>query len=187
MHARCRANHLRFPPARPDMFQFPENDVLRLSAERRVAGILYADSRPNRNRCPAFAKAQAPISVNPCHRQSQLEIVKRKACFIQVTGNLPGFGVQCWREKQVILLYPGTCDGGRTGTWNALRAASLEPTLACQKRQAKMGHPRRLASIDCQRIIAKSLTIHSKKDQFKIKSNQFKIAICDSVRRVRKY
>jgi hypothetical protein len=30
---------------------------------------------------------------------------------------------------------------GRMRTWNALRAASFEPTFACQKRQANMGHP----------------------------------------------
>jgi hypothetical protein len=36
---------------------------------------------------------------------------------------------------------PRRSDSGRMRTWNALRAASLEPTLACQKRQANMGHP----------------------------------------------
>ena len=44
------------------------------------------------------------------------------------------------------------------GAWNALRAALLEPTLACQKRQARVGHPRWLGYFNVTSKVARQWT-----------------------------
>jgi hypothetical protein len=62
----------------------------------------------------------------------------------------PGTAQRYLFINRQVAHYPEIRNGGRSGTpfgygqmrtWNVLRAASLKPTLACQKRQARMRHP----------------------------------------------